>query len=254
VTELTFDPMALAGYALAMARVGAFAASSPFIKAFPRTGRYAFTLAVGMSLKQPLPPTTGVSQLVAWAGVNIAIGLILGFLTGILLHAFEVAGALIDIMSGLNVSQVFDPLTGNHNAVMAKAFNMTAVSIWLILGGHRLAVESLAATVRLIPLDGSIRLSSSLAEVATELVAAMLRAAIELGLPSIAALFVAEVAFGLAAKFAPQANVFAIGLPAKLVAALASVGLVFAGFPTAVSASIESTRDLVVTTMRGLGA
>jgi flagellar biosynthesis protein FliR len=251
--ELTLDPMALAGYAAAMARVGAFAASSPFIKAFPRTGRYAFTLAVGLALAEPLPAATSVSQLMAWTGMNVAIGLILGFLTGILLHAFEVAGALIDIMSGLNVSQVFDPLTGNHNAVMAKAFNMTAVAIWLTLGGHRLAVESLAATVELIPLDGSIRLSSSLAGVATELVAAMLRAAVELGLPSIAALFVAEVAFGLAAKFAPQANIFAIGLPAKLVAALASVGLVFAGFPTAVAASLDSTKELVITTVRGLG-
>ncbi len=252
--ELILDPAAMSGYVVAMTRVGAFALSSPFFKSFPRTGRFAFTVAVGLALAEPFGPAASTSRLVAAMAMNFGIGLVLGFLTGIILHAFEVAGALIDIMSGLNVSQVFDPLTGNQNAVMARAFNLTAITIWLSIGGHRLAVESLAATVRLIPLDGTIRLSSSLAEVATDLVATMLRAAVELGLPSIAALFVAEVAFGLAAKFAPQANVFAVGLPAKLVAALASVGLVFAGFPQAVSASLDSTRELVVTTMRGLGA
>lgn len=237
-----------------MARVGAFAAASPFLKAFPKSGRLAFTLAVGLALAEPLPEAPSLSRMLASMGVNIGIGLILGFLTGILLHAFEVAGAVIDIMSGLNVSQVFDPLTGNHNAVMAKAFNLTAIAIWLAIGGHHLAVESLEATIRLIPLHGSITLSGSLAEVAIRLVASMLRAAVEIGLPSVAALFVAEVAFGLAAKFAPQANVFAVGLPAKLIAALASVGLVFAGFPAAVATSLESSRELVITTMRGLGA
>jgi flagellar biosynthetic protein FliR len=71
--------------------------------------------------------------------------------------------------------------------------------------------------------------------------------------PALAGLFVAEVVFGVAARFAPQANVFAIGLSAKLVAALATVGLVFAAFPEAVSASLDSTRGLVVDTIRGLG-
>ena len=45
-------------------------------------------------------------------------------------------------------------------------------------------------------------------------------------MPALAALFMTEVVLGIASRFAPQANVFLIGLPAKIIAALASVGAV----------------------------
>ena len=194
-----------------------------------------------------------MSGLIASVAVNIGIGWMIGFLTGILIKAFETAGALVDLAGGLNASQVFDPLTGTQNAVLAKLFNLTAIALWFVLGGDRLMVEGLAATVKAIPLDGLIRLSDGLLPLAVNLVGSMLQAAVELGLPALAALFVAEVTFGLAAKFAPQANVFAIGLPVKLVAALATVGFVVAGFPSAVSVSIDSIREITITAIKGLG-
>jgi flagellar biosynthesis protein FliR len=184
---------------------------------------------------------------------NVGVGIVLGFLTGIVLHAFEVAGSIIDLNSGLSLAQVLDPISGHSVSVFARAFNLTAISLWFVLGGDRLAVEGVAASVAAIPLDGTISLAPGLAETAVTLVAQMLVAAIQLAIPSLAALMVAEVALGVASRFAPQANVFALGLPAKLIAALATTGLVIAGFPSAVHGSMDTTREIVVTTIRGLG-
>ena len=111
----------------------------------------------------------------------------------------------------------------------------------------------MAATVELLPLDGTISLANGLAQVAVDLVAVMLVSAVQLALPALAALFLAEVGFGLASRVAPQANVFALGIPFKLTAALLSVGLVVAGFPSLVSSSIADSRDIIVTTIRGMG-
>lgn len=251
--DLTFDPAQLVGLVLAITRTGAFAAASPMTKALPVPGRIAFALAVGLATARPAEGAEVLSGFVVMVAVNVGVGLVLGFLTGLVIVAFEVAGSVIDITSGLNASQVFDPVTGSHNSVFGRAFTLTAITLWFVMGGDRLAVEALSATVVAIPLDGTISLSPGLADVAVRLVAEMLWSALQLALPTLAALFVTEVAFGVAARFAPQTNVFAIGLPAKLVAAMATVGLVIAGFPTAMDGSMATAREIVITTIRGLG-
>jgi flagellar biosynthetic protein FliR len=251
--ELILELPNLFGLVFAMSRAGAFAASSPITRALPVPGRLAFMLGIGLALAEPvtIPPTN--STLIAGSFINVGIGLILGFLTGILINAFRSAGSMVDLTSALNSSAIFDPTTGNQNTVFSRLFNITAIVLWFVMGGDKLAVEGLAATVELLPLDGTISLASGLADVAVDLVAVMLVSAVQLALPALAALFLAEVGFGLASRFAPQANVFALGIPFKLVAALLSVGLVIAGFPSLVSSSIADSRDVVITAIRGMG-
>ena len=98
-----------------------------------------------------------------------------------------------------------------------------------------------------------ISFAPGLAETAVTLVAQMLLVAVQLTLPMLAALMVVEVTLGVAARFAPQANVFALGLPAKLAAAMTTITLVVAAFPSAMGTSMAATRDVVITTIRGLG-
>lgn len=251
--ELMLDAPAMAGMVLSTTRVGAFAAASPMLKPFPMPGRVAFTLAVGWALAGPALHEPTLATLLVAVAVNAGIGIVLGFLTGIAIHAFEVAGSILDFSSGLSASQIFDPLSGQNIAVFGRMFGLLAITLWLVMGGDRLAIEGLAATVATIPLDGGISLSNGLAEMAISLVATMLLAAVQLTIPAFAALMVAEVALGVASRVAPQANVFALGLPVKLIAALSTVGLVVAGFPAAMSGSIDAMRETIITTIRGLG-
>jgi flagellar biosynthetic protein FliR len=251
--DLVIDLSGITGFVLSIIRVGAFAASSPVIKPFPAIARTAFAMGVGLALAEPTPLPGTMSGLFVAIATNIGVGIVLGWITGILLQAFQVAGSIIDLNSGLNASQIFDPINGEAVSVFGRAFNLAAMALWMVMGGDRLAVEGLAATVELIPLNGTLSFSSGLAETASTLVVQMLLTAIQLTIPTLAALMVVEVALGIAARFAPQANVFALGLPAKLAAAMATVALVVVGFPGAISNSMDATRDVIITTIRGLG-
>ncbi len=252
-STLLLDQQDLLGLVLSISRVGAFAVASPLIKVLPVPGRLAFTLAVGLALAEPALSEGALSNFVAATAVNVGVGVVLGFLTGVFIYAFTVAGAIIDLSSGLNAAQVFDPVTGMQNSVFGRGFNLMAIVLWFVVGGDRLMVEGLAATVATIPLDGTITISAGVADYAVDLVATMLQSAIELAIPALAALFITEVAFGVAARFAPQANVFSIGLPARIIAALATITLVIAAFPSVISANLDSTRATIVTTIRALG-
>jgi len=251
--EITVTTAQVLGIVLSMARMGAFAQASPITRALPATGRTAFTLALGWALATPALDNPTLSGMIVAIATNVGVGVTLGFLTGILMYAFEMAGSVMDLSSGLSASRLFDPLTGHSSAVFGRAFHLISVALWLVIGGDRLAIQGLAATIEMIPLDGSLSLSPGLAQTAISLSAQMLLVAIQVTIPAFAALMISEVAMGVASRFAPQANVFALGLPLKLLAALATVGLVVAGFPGAVSGAMDSARDVIVTTIRGLG-
>ena len=251
--DIVIDLAGITGIVLSIIRVGAFAASSPVLRAFPAIARTAFALGVGLALSVPTNMPATLSGLFVAVATNVGVGIVLGYLTGVILHAFQVAGSVIDLNAGLNASQIFDPINGEAVSVYGRAFNLAAMALWLVMGGDRLAVEGLAATVQMIPLDGTLSFSAGLVETASALVVQMLLTAIQLTIPTLAALMLVEVALGIAARFAPQANVFALGLPAKLAAAMATVALVVVGFPGAISTSMDATRDVIVTTIRGLG-
>lgn len=252
--DLALPLPGILGLTLAISRAGAFAAASPLTRALPVPGRLAFTLAVGLGISQPALADPSTSDFVVATVTNVAVGVVLGFLTGILIQAFAVAGSVIDLSSGLNASQIFDPLTGTQNAVFARLFNTAALCLWFVMGGDRLLVSGLGASVRAIPLDGAISLGAGLARTAVDLSGLLLVSAVQLALPALAALFLTEVVFGVASRFAPQANVFALGLPSKLGAALLTVGFVIARFPSAVDGGIADAHDIVVSALKGLGA
>lgn len=250
--SLAFEPAWAIGLLLAMVRVGGFLTASPLTNALPVTGRLGLSLALGWTLAESIPAPTELPGLLAAAAVNLGLGVTLGLLTGLIIHLFEMAGSLVDLSAGLQTGLILDPLTGSSASVFGRAFRMTALTLYLLTGGLQLAIAGLARSVTAVGLDGHIVLDPDLARSLVSLATATIVAAIELALPAVAALFLAEVVLGLVARLAPQANVFLLGLPAKLGLAFITVTLVLAAFPATVSTGIGVMEDAMVATLRSL--
>lgn len=250
--ELALDAHWAAGLLLAMIRVAAFVVATPLLpRSIPVVGRAGVVIVLGFALSSPVPDT-GLAALLAAATVNAFIGFVLGFLTGVVLHLFTVAGDALDVTSGLSVAAVFDPLTGDRGAVLGRLLPLAAVTIFLAMGGLGALVQGLGASVAVIPLDGAIRFDAGLIEVATRVTGRILVAGVELALPAVAALFLSEVVLGLASRFAPQANVLMLGLPLKIVVLLTTVPLVLLLFPEAMAGMMELVEQMFVEGIDGL--
>ena len=249
----TFDAAWAVGLLLATVRLAAFVVASPILSQLvPAAGRVAFVIALGFFVAEPVAALDFGSLVVA-AFANAFTGLLLGFATGLIFHLFTVGGSLLDDFSGLRVGAIVDPITGAQAAVFSRAFNMTALVLFLVVGGHRLLIRGLGVTFEAVPLDGSLNLASGLADAVVALVGRMLVAAVELAMPALAALFIAEVVLGIAARFSPQANVFLLGLPAKIITALASVWLVLLLMPETISGTMRIIEDTFSDVIAGLG-
>lgn len=251
--SLSLDAAWAAGLTLSVSRVAAFAVASPVMaRAVPLPGRLAAVLAIGLALAEPVGAGLTLPGLAAAAAVNAAVGAALGYLTGLAFHAFSIAGALIDATSGLSVAQVIDPTRGEQGAVFSRLFHLTALTLFYVVGGLALVVRGLALSVDVIALDGTLAAAPALARVAVAHTSRLMIAGAELAMPVMAALFVTEVVLGLAARFAPQANVFLLGLPAKILIALVMASLATLLLPEAVGGALDAMGDGFGTTLDGL--
>lgn len=252
--QLPVDAAWAVGFVLALTRVAAFAIASPITgRTIPATGRLAFAVAVAIAMTRPVAGVTEPGKLITAAVINVAIGVILGFVSGLILQLFTSAGNIIDLVSGLSVATVFDPLQGDQGGVFGRMFHLTAITLFVVGGGLGLLVTGLVASTRVLPLDAIVRPSPGLTGTVVDLVAQLMLSAVELALPVMGVLMMLELALGLASRFAPQANVFMLGLPAKTFAAITVVGSAWVLFPDAMSAAEATVGRTMEAVLVGLG-
>lgn len=252
--DLSVDLAWVIGLLLAMTRVTGFAVSAVVLaKALPVPGRMAFVLAVSLFLARPTPGVGALGDLIGLAVTNAGMGLALGFLTGLLFHAFATAGELIDVSANLSLAAVFDPSSGEQSAVISRLFTQAAIALFAVGGGLGLIVAMLAWSVEMVPLDGSIAYHDGLASLAIGGLNRLMIVAVELAMPVVGGLFLIEVALGLAARFAPQANVFILGMPIKILVSMGLIGVAALVLPGATDAYLAFIEDTTQAVVKGLG-
>lgn len=244
------------GLLLAMIRVAAFAVASPVIgSAVPMTGRLAFVVSVALFLTDPVPDVSTLPGLLGIAVSNALVGVVLGFLTGVLFHLFAVAGNLVDISANLSVAMVFDPSQGVQSAPVGRLFNLVGLTLFITIGGIGALVAALAASTRLLPLGGPTHVATgALAETAADLTGRLVVTGAELAFPVLAMMFLTELVLGVASRLAPQANIFVLGLPVKLLVALSTLSLSLFLFPASVEGYVRFIETATMAALRALGA
>jgi flagellar biosynthetic protein FliR len=254
VIEIPVDTGWAAGIVLAITRIAAFALASPVTgRGVSAPARVAFIVGVALASARPVPGIVELGDLVAAGVVNALVGAALGYVSGLILHLFTSAGGIVDLVSGLSIATVFDPLQGDQSGVFARLFHLTAMTMFIVAGGLLLLVGGLVASVRVLPLDAALQPAPGLTGLVVTLVSTMVRSAVELALPVLGVLLMLELGFGLAARFAPQANVFLLGMPAKILAAITVVGTSWVLFPDAMATAERTVGQSFEAVLRGLG-
>src|SRR5690606_36449179 len=175
--------------ALSSTRVAAFAVASPiYARILPGFGRIALVLVLGLFLSHPVIVSDSYS-LIAAGLINAVIGAALGLLTGVLFYIFQVAGGVLDFTSGLSVSGVLDPMTGQRDGVFARIVGLAAGARFVAVGADHLQIGGLGRSVEAIPLVRVPSHHSGPADLAVSLHGRLRLAAVELAFPAVAALF-----------------------------------------------------------------
>jgi flagellar biosynthetic protein FliR len=245
--ELTVAGEPLIGYLLASVRILAWIAIVPpfSARAIPGMAKVVLSLglalAVGPSIAATEIPTSNYG-LIASLVTQVAVGAAMGMVTFMLFSAIGAAGTLIDVFGGFSLAQGFDPLGMNSNTVFGTFHQMLATAILFVSNGHLLVIGGLLSTFRFLPVGESPDTSGG-TQILITAFKMFFVTAVQIALPMIAVLFLADVGLALLTKVAPQLNAINVMFPAKIGLTLMLLGLSFPVLPQAMTRIVDYTQQ-----------
>ncbi|KAF0133330.1 MAG: flagellar biosynthetic protein FliR [Candidatus Saganbacteria bacterium] len=218
-------------FLLILARISGLFSTAPLFSArsIPSLGKTAIIIWITALMWFVIPvsnfPSSTISFFLAVL-TEATLGIILGFAVNIIFIAVQAAGELIDLQMGLSVAQSFDPIFGANISIVGRFILTMALTLFVIFNGHHMLLSIIHQSFRLIPLGGSINITSPkfLSEIIS-LGTILWSIAIQLAGPIILIIFLSDFAFGIVSRVAPQVNVFMLGFQVK--PALGLVGILF---------------------------
>ena len=218
-------------FTLVLSRVSGLLMTAPIYGTaeIPLQVRALFALALSL-LVFPSQWATALpdpGSLLAYAillGSELVIGLVLGLGVSILISGIELAGHMIDQVSGLMLAEIFDPVQGTNTSIVSRLLYLTTILVFVTIGGHRMVMAGLLDTFQTIP-AGSAAVPTSVGEVLVALLAQSFSLGIRAAAPVVASLLIANVVLGLIARALPQLNLLVLGLGMNALLALGILGV-----------------------------
>lgn len=229
----------------AMTRIGAALFAVPLFGsgAVPPQVRVivAGALAVfvcGWTTVAPPPALLSLGGLVAVAG-EVLIGLAIGFALQCAFAAPLIGAELIGASMGMAIASAVDPVNGAHSPALGQYFAIVMTVLFFASGAHLAWIGVLIDSYRAFP-PGSAWMTPDRLHLIAGFAGAMFTAALTIALPVVVLLLVVHIATGVIGRAAPALNLFALGLPAGVIAGIAAL---------IVSAALVADRlgDLIVT-------
>lgn len=215
--QLLIDPADLVSYLLILARlVTVFVLAPPFAGGMMPNGvRVGLAAAVALLVApaNPVDVSVDAGALIVAVAYQVMVGAMFGFLIQLLMSVPTIAGAMIDGMSGLSASTMFDPTTNSPATPTARLNQMLVIVLLMGLQGHLLIIRGVIRSYEAAPLGG-FRVDP-LGRVLADASGQLLLAAIEIALPVLVALVMTEAVLALAARAAPRLNIMVVGFAVK---------------------------------------
>jgi len=166
-----------------------------------------------LPLVPPVPPIDPLSlpgMLVT--AQQLLIGIVMGFAVQLVFAALVVGGQIIAMSMGLGFASMVDPQNGIQVPVLSQYYIMFGTLAFLAMNGHLALVELLVQSFHSLPVGSGWPSALSLWQLAGW-GKQMFAGGLHIALPTVAAIMVTHLAFGVVTRAAPQLNIFAVGFP-----------------------------------------
>ena len=161
-------------------------------------------------------------------GVEAGTGVLLGYGARFVFFAVQTAGEVIGFQMSLSMAQAYSPTADGSAGPIGQILSVTFLLLFLLLDGPAHLVRALAGSFEVIPLGGANLAAGG--PLLIQWTGAFFALTLRLAAPFMVALLLLDVALGIFARVVPQADLFAISLPAKLVLGMGAFFVFLQGF------------------------
>jgi flagellar biosynthesis protein FliR len=209
---------------LAMVRPGAAFLATPIFGAanVPLQLRLVIALAIGIPATAASGMVIPEAGIISWPGFllilsEVMAGLALGFAVQIGFAAAVLAGEVISNAMGIGFAAMADPTNGRMSPAIGQYLSILATLLFLATDGHLALIETLVESYRALP-PGKAWLSFETLGGMAHFGGLVFAAGLTIAMPVGVALLLVQIVMAMVARSAPTLNLFAVGLPATLLA------------------------------------
>ncbi len=193
------------------------------IQAVPARVRLILSVVITLVVMPLLPPLPAVEMFSA-PGLMVAIsqimiGLTTGFILQLVFATVVFAGQAIALSMGLGFSTMVDPQNGQQVPVISQIYTITATLIFISLDGHLLLIQMLLDSFKSLPIGMEGIAKAGIWDI-IEWSGRVFAGGLLLAMPIVAGLLLVNIIFGVAARAAPQLQIFSVGFPVTLMLGL----------------------------------
>jgi flagellar biosynthetic protein FliR len=211
-----------------MTRIGAAMIAAPIFGAtgVPMQVRVVVTGAIAALVcawtDVVVPPALLSAGGILWVAGEVLIGLSLGFVLQLTFAAPMIAAEVIGGAMGMSMASAADPNTGAQSTALGQYYVIVLTLIFLSLGGHLQWLDLVVKSYQTFP-PGETWLAADRVQSIAAFGSTMFLSAVAIALPVTLVLLIVQIVAGVLSRSAPALNLFALGLPAGVLAGLAAL-------------------------------
>ncbi len=241
-----------------LTRVAGLLAIAPVLGArtVPRPIRVVLALLITLVLLPVLLPVLPPMPVIAlfspawWLETlhELVLGVVMGFVVMVVFEAVVLGGELIAYGMGLSFAQLVDPLRGAGTPVVGQMLLVLATLMFLSLQGHLRLIEALAMSFQRLPVgDSALNVEALHSLVLWG--GQIFSAGMQIALPVMMALLLANLAFGVMSRSAPALSAMSVGFPISLAAGLLLLRYSLPGLQSVFSQTLDAAYAFLTTLM-----
>ena len=258
--QYSFSLYDLEFFLLIFVRVSCFIFIAPFfsMKNTPAHVRIGLSFFTALLLYENITPNTAPVTYHTVAGYAVVVlkeaicGLLIGFAATICTNVVSLAGAIVDMETGLSMAQLMDPTTNQQNSITGVLYQYVFMLMLISTGMYRFLMGALADTFTLIPVNGAIFRSDSLVQSMITFMGEYIIIGFRIALPVFCTMLLLNAVLGILAKVSPQLNMFAVGIQLKMLVGLAVLLFSASMLPNAANFIFKEMKEMMSAFVGGM--
>ena len=228
-------------------------------RSLPARARVVIVVMLAAALYPMLPtlaqvaPDAGVADLAPMIVRELLVGLIMGFIAALPIHALDLSGLLVSHQMGLGLARVYNPELESDTDTTGQLIMYMGLGAFVAMGGLEVLFLSVADTFRFVPLGGGAGPTQVPLDLIVGLIGSGFELAIRVAAPVLCIIFLLMIAMGFVTKTMPQINIMSVGFTVKILAGIGMLAVSLTAMQQATGEEIQRVLRLAVGWAEGLG-
>ena len=148
---------------------------------------------------------------------ELFIGFSIGLFLTIIFTTFQLSGELFSYQMGLGISEVLDPLSEIEVPIVSQVFQIFGMLIFIAINGMEYEILVLRKSFEIVSyVDFTTKINDMLPQVII-LFRDLFLISLQIAIPIIVTLLILNITLGIISKFAPQVNIFMVGINIQVI-------------------------------------